>query len=300
MSGDRVLISVKKRQILPLGFLLILLLFSARTEAAEVLVIGDTQLAPVVEIISGIRETLDVPLKIYSPSSVRDRLKHIVEQEDAKVVVALGREALQEALRLPPSISVIYDLVIIPPAIDRPNTTGFYMATPVKEYAALVRRYLPSVRQIAVVGSSGLIRTLEDGDDPQVTTRRAKNSFELVEAVKKLDSADAILLLPDVALLTTSALEEIYLFSFRRGIPILGVSEKSVKEGALLALVFDPVNVGRHIGEGAYGAMRGLDIGRMPSSPPRKFELYVNKTTAAKMRIQLPSELVKKARRTYP
>ncbi len=55
------------------------------------------------------------------------------------MVIALGREALAEALTLPPSIPVIYDMVVTPPAINRPNTVGFYMATPSSEYAELVR-----------------------------------------------------------------------------------------------------------------------------------------------------------------
>ncbi len=299
MFCNRILSAVRWRQAVCALFLT-LLLFSARAEAAEVIVIGDTRLAPVVDIISGIRETLETPVKVYSPSGVKDRLKDIAEREDAKVVVALGREALDEALRLPSSIPVIYDLVIAPPAVTRANTTGFYMATPVREYAAIVRKYLPSIRRIAVVGSANMIRTVEGEDDPQVIPHRVKTSFELVEAVKKLDAPDAILLLPDVWLLTSSALEEIYLYSFRRGVPVLGISERSVKEGALLALVFDPVSVGRHIGEGASSAIRGVDLGQIPPSPPRKFELYINRSTAKKMKIHVSAELLKKAKKTYP
>jgi len=298
MFGGRILRALTTRHSF-LGFILLTFLFAAGAEATEVIIVGDTQLSPVVHIISGIRETLDKPVKVYSPSYVKDRLKGIAEKEEAKVVVALGREALEEALRLPSSIAVIYDLVITPPVVTRSNTTGFYMATPAREYATIARKYFPSIRHIAVVGSSSLIKTVEGGADPQVIAHRVKNSYELVEAVKKLDSADAILLLPDVSLLTTSALEEIYLFSFRRGIPILGVSEKSVKEGALLALVFDPVNVGRNIGEDASSAIRGADMGQKPPSPPDKFEIFINRNTAEKMKIHVPAELLKKARKTY-
>lgn len=270
------------------------------SEPAEVIVIGDTQLTPVTHIISGIRETLDVPLKIYAPSNVKDRLRGIAAKEEAKVVVALGRDALEEALRLPPSIPLIYDLVITPQTVKRPNTTGFYMATPVKEYVSVIRKYLPSIKRIAVVGSPDLVRTLEGATDHQVTMHKVRNSFEIVETVKQLDSVDAILLLPDVTLLTAAALEEIYLFSFRRGIPILGISEKDVRQGALFALVFDPVNVGRNIGENASSALKGIDIGRIPPSPPGKFELYLNMATADRMGIPVSADLVRKAKKAYP
>ncbi|MGC2063551.1 MAG: ABC transporter substrate binding protein [Thermodesulfovibrionales bacterium] len=274
--------------------------FASPAEPADVIVIGDTQLTPVSHIVSGIREILDVPLKVYAPSSVKDRLREIIAKEEAKVVVALGRDALEEALRLPSSIPVIYGLVITPPAVKRPNTTGFYMATPVKEYVFVVRKYLPSIKRIAVVGSPDLVRTLEGTGDPQVTTHKVRNSFELVETVKQLDSADAILLLPDVTLLTSVALEEIYLFSFRRGIPILGISERDVRHGALFALVFDPVNVGRNIGENASSALKGIDIGRIPTSPPGKFELYLNVSTADKMGVPVSADFARKAKKVFP
>ncbi len=295
-KGNRI---VAGRFILP-AVLFAVLFFAVSAESVEVIVIGDTQLAPVAHIISGIRETLDTPVKVYPPSSVKDRLRGIAAKEDAKVVVALGKDALEEALRLPSSIPVIYDLVISPPVVNRPNTTGFYMATPVREYVAVARKYLPSLKRIAVVGSADLLRAVESAGDSQVVSHKVRSSFELVETVKQLDRADAIMLLPDVSLLTSSALEEIYLFSFRRGIPILGVSEKNVRQGALLALVFDPVNVGRHIGEGATNAMRGMDMGRIPPSPPQKFEMYLNMTTAEKMNIPISGELMRKARKVYP
>ncbi len=274
--------------------------FAMPSESAEVIVIGDTQLAPVVSIISGIREQLDSSLKVYSPADIKGRLQDIAAKENSKVVIALGKEAIRDAVQLPPTYAVIYDLVVTPPSISRPNTTGFYMATPVKEYVNITRRYLPSVKRLAVIGSPALMKTLEGTEDSHVELFRVRSSFELVETLKRLDSADAVLLLPDVSLLTASVMEEIYLFSFRRGIPNLGISEKNVRQGALLALVFDPVSVGRHIGENASTAMRGIDVGRIPPSPPEKFELYLNAETAKKMGISLSSDLLRKARKVYP
>ncbi len=279
---------------------LILLSFTLPSQATEIIVVGDTQLKPVTEIISGIRETMDTPVKVFSPSGVRAKLKEIAVKEDAKVVIALGKEALDEALQLPTSIAVIYDLVITPPPIHRPNTTGYYMATPVKEYVDLIKNHLHSIRRIAVVGSRGMANILEGEGHSQVASYNVKNPFEFGSTLKQIDSADAILLLPDVSLLTASAVQEAYLLSFRKGIPILGVSEKNVKQGALLALVFDPVNVGRLIGENASHAIKGMDMGRVPASPPQKFELYLKTDTAEKMGIPLPAELVRKAKKVYP
>jgi ABC-type uncharacterized transport system substrate-binding protein len=268
-------------------------------ESSDVIIIGDTQLKPVNEIISGVKEKLD-SVKILSTSDARGRLKGIATKEETRVVIALGREALEEALKLPSSIAVIYDLVIMPPDIDRPNTTGVYMATPVKEYVDLIKSYLPQIRRIAVVGSHDLMKILDGTANPQVSAYSVRNSFEFVSAVRQLDSAGAILLLPDVGLLTDTTIEEVFLSSFRKNIPIIGISEKHVKHGALLALTFNPVSVGRHLGEKASKALKGVDMGTIPPSPSNEFDLYINTNTARKMGIHMPAELLKKAKRIYP
>ena len=295
--GERV-IRVRGMRLIHVAFFFFLL-SASRSEPADVIVVGDTRLAPVDHIVSGIREALGVPLKVYTPSDAKDRLRGIASREDAKVVVALGRDALDEAVRLPQSVAVVYDLVVTPPAVKRPNMTGHYMATPVREYVSIIRRYLPSIRHLAVIGSSELMRTLETSGDAMVTPHRVKNSFELVEAVRQHDSADAILLLPDVSILTASALEEVYLYSFRRGVPVLGISERNVRQGALFALVFDPMHTGRTLREEVSQAINGEDIGRIPPSPSQKFELYINLNTAEKMNIPIPEELLRKAKKVF-
>lgn len=277
------------------------LLFCSRpVRAADVLVIADTRLKPVVEILAGVAKTLKAPLKSYLPSQVKDNLESVVAAEQAKVVIALGKEAIDEALRLPPSVLVIFDLVVIPPLINRPNTTGFYMATPAREYSEFISTYLRDLGQVAVVGSRDQLNILARGDIARLTAYSVRNPFDFVTTLKQLSGADAILLLPDVSVLTVAALEEAYLLSFRKRIPLLGVSEKNVRDGALFALVVDPVYVGRLIGEYATRALHGGNVGQIPPSPPRKFELFVNLDTARKMGIRLPEDLVRSAKRAYP
>ncbi len=275
-------------------------LFVPACFADDVVIIADSRLAPAYNIISGIRKSLHATIKVFSPAEARESLGRLVEKEKPRVVVALGKEALAEAMRLPPSIPVIYDMVVIPPQITRANCTGFYMAVPVNEYAELLRNYLCSIKKIAVIGRRDRMHILA-GEMPQQTANCiVGNAFELVEAVRQIKDADAILLLPDAELLPAVAMEEVFLISFRRKIPLLGISEKQVKDGALLALVVDTEEVGRRIGEYARKAMKGVNIGLYPPSPPKRFELFVNRDTARKMGIRLPSELLRMAKRAYP
>jgi ABC-type uncharacterized transport system substrate-binding protein len=280
--------------------LLFVLLTVVPCLAADVLIIADAQLKPVMEVTQGLRRTLRASTKTYSPAEVRGNLAAVLQREGAQVVIALGREALAEALTLPPSIPVIYDMVVTPPPISRPNTVGFYMATPAGEYADLVRKHLPALKRVAVVASRDFLNILASNVSAPVSSHSVKNTVEFVNMVNQLESADAILLLPDSVVMSSTAMEEAYLLSFRRSIPLLGISERHVREGALLALVVDMVNVGRVIGEYATKALKSGNVGQQSALAPRKFELYLNMDTARKMRISIPDEVVRMAKKAYP
>ena len=277
-----------------------ILLLSVPCRAADVLIIADAQLKPVMEVTQGVRKTLRASTRTYSPAEARGNLAALLKQEGARVVIALGHEALDEALALPSTVPVIYDMVVIPPAVSRPNTTGFYMATPAGEYAGLLRNYLPALRHVAVVSSRDFLNVLAGNVSAPLRAYAARNTVEFVKKIKELDNADAILLLPDSAVMSATAMQEAYLLSFRRRIPLLGISERYVKEGALLALVVDMTAAGKVIGEYAARALKSGSVGHHPALPPRKFDLYINLDTARKMRISIPDEVVRMATRTYP
>jgi putative ABC transport system substrate-binding protein len=293
---------INKSAFASLLFLTILcnVLFAPMCAAGDIIIVADSRLAPAMKVIAGIRKTLHATIKVFAPAEVKGQLGRIVEREGPRAVIALGREALTEALRLPSTIPVIYDLVVTPPQIVRPNTTGFYMAVPARDYAELVRSHLRSIKKIAVVGRRDQLSILAGDPSQQTVTCTVRNAFELVDAVRHVEGADAILILPDADLLSATAIEEVFLISFRRGIPLLGISEKQVKDGALFALVVDTEEVGRQIGEYAAKAMRGKSIDQFPPSPPRKHELFLNTETARKMGIQLPEDMVRMAKRAYP
>lgn len=280
--------------------LFILLLFPASpARAAKVLIIGDIQYAMVADVVSEIQASIRSQSKDYSTSEVKGRLASIAEREDAHIVVALGMEALAEALRLPPYISVVYGLVAIPPKNDRVKLTGVYMSPPVSEYTSIIRRYLPGLAKVSVVGSQSMIRSLLGGDSHQVTAHSVSSSADLVSTVNRLSSARALLLLPDASLLTSQTITNVLLYSFKMRVPLLGISETHVKQGALFALVFDHKTVSRQIGEKVQSILNGVEADELPSSAPRRYHLYINSNTAQKMGIEIPEEMAGRAKKIY-
>jgi len=284
----------------PLWVLIALLwgLSAAECRATEVLIIGDTQFKPVADTVVGIRKSCHASVKSYTPGEVAGRLRAVYEEQGARLVIALGSGALEEALALPTSIPVIYGLVVTPPAIARANTTGFYVATPVSEYAEMAAR-IGNLGTIKVVGSEQLLHWLAREPGSRVAIASVGNALELIAAVKRIDSGQALLLLPDVSLLTTTAMEQAYLLCLQKHVPVLGISEKHVKQGALMALVFESASLGRQLGEQAARVLKRGSAGQIPPAPPRKFELYVNLDTARRLGIHFPEDMLRGAKRIY-
>lgn len=273
--------------------------WSVMAHAADVVIIGDTQFKPVADVVSEIKSTLRLPASVHSPVSVRGRLAATVREESAKLVIALGKDALDEALRLPASIAVIYGLVIVPPHTYRSNLTGVYMSTPSSEYVALLRKHFPSLRRVSIIGSREMLKILGAEGLSQVSALPVSTSSELVNAANRLDDFHALILLPDVSILTTTAIEQMFLYSFRKNTPLLGISESNVRQGSLYALVFEPSMLGRQLGEMAAQVMNGAGAGSIPPTAPRTYNLYLNMTTARKMGITVPDELIRRAKKIY-
>jgi ABC-type uncharacterized transport system substrate-binding protein len=276
-----------------------LFLFVSPALSADVVIVGDTQYKPVAEIVSQIKSSIRTRTSEYALSEIRGKLGAIVENEGAVVVVALGKDAVNEALRLPPSIAVVYGLVIIPPQSSRPNVTGVYMSTPVSDYVNIIRKHLPNLSRLSVIGSKTTMNNLLNNVSGEVQSYHVNSSTEVVDTVNRLGTTHSMLLLPDVNLLSTAVMESVYLFSFRNNIPLLGISEVNVKQGSLFALVFDPKIISRQIGEKVQSLLSNSKDTDVQPSPPRKFNLFINSNTAKKMGIEVPEEMLRKAKKIY-
>lgn len=121
-----------------------------------------------------------------------------------------------------------------------------------------------------------------------------------MNTVNRLSQSRSLLLLPDVNLLSSSVMENIYLFSFRNNIPLLGISEANVKQGSLFALVFDSRTVSHQIGERVQNALNRSKETELHDSPPKKFNLFININTARKMGVEIPEEMLRRAKKIYP
>ncbi len=284
-----------------LAVLFIFFGFVSSSESSEIVIVGDTTLRPVNEIINLISDALPRKVSVYSPRAARGTLDSIVSREQARVVVALGSDSLRSALYLPESVPVVYGLVVRPVSSGRRNISGIYLATPVSEYMSYINKFFPSLRKVGVIYRPAEGDIIDSGESGRLVLYRADNSYEFIKGIGALGKrVDAILLSPERDLLTSTSVEELFRTSYEEQKPVIGVSEKFVKRGALFALVFNEVAMSRQVAEMAKRVLREGDASGIAPSPPEKYDLYVNVETARMMKVPVPRDLVRKAARIYP
>lgn len=290
-----------KKQLFILTVAIICFCFVPAAYSADVLIIGDTGLQPVSDVITAIDGVMGNNSAVRSVKDINNDLNNIVRKEKAKVVIALGRDAIDIAFTLPESVPVIYGLIIAPPETNRRNITGVYMETPVSEYVSFFSKYFPNIKKVGITCLPECVESVRSSVDPSwLEIRTARNSYEFIEGIASFKGkVDAILLLPEKDLISSKAIEDIFLFSFINKIPVIGISEKYVKTGSLFSLVFDEAAIGRQIGRLAMDVLMKGSAAGMPPMPPDRFKLYINKHTAAAMKITIPEKLLETVERAY-
>jgi len=128
-------------------------------------------------------------------------------------------------------------------------------------------------------------------------TREITSPREIAAALESLqDGIDALWILPDETTLAQPALQQILLFSYRRKIPVLGLSERHAQLGALFALSFaSSEDIGRQAAELALTVLSGTKATEIPYTTPRKVSLTVNLKTAGKLGIEVPKTILGRA-----
>ena len=101
-------------------------------------------------------------------------------------------------------------------------------------------------------------------------------------------------------MLSPQTAEAILLFSFRSGVPFVGLSSSWVKAGALYALDRDYKDLGSQCGELAIKVLQGTKPSMLPIVPPRKTLYSLNQKTADHMKLEFSPLIMKNAQQIFP
>jgi putative ABC transport system substrate-binding protein len=130
----------------------------------------------------------------------------------------------------------------------------------------------------------------------EVDTPRA-----LPDALESLArSVDLLWGINDQLVLSPQTAEAILLFSFRSGVPFVGLSSSWVKAGALYALDRDYKDLGSQCGELAMKILQGTKPNTLAIVPPRRTLYSLNQKTADHMKLEFSPLIIKNAQQVFP
>jgi putative ABC transport system substrate-binding protein len=232
-------------------------------------------------------------------------LRSMESGEKPDLIFAIGVWALKATLKTPPSTPVVYAMVLNPESVvggRSANVTGASMNVPVGESLQLLRQLGPQIKRVGLVYSQEKTGYLVDQAkalaarlDIEILARSASSPREAIQAVEAIQKAgiDAYWYLPDEMMLAAPVSKHVFLTAHRHGIPILGMSARQAKMGALLTLSFaSSKDIGSQAGELANSILAGRRTSEVPGTSAREVSLTVNLKTARKLGVTIPESIL--------
>ncbi len=286
----------------------LLALTSAYAPAADVAVVG-SGLKVYEETLEGFRsacdaEVIEFRLQDYDSRSLA---RNILATTPA-LIVALGHDAL-EAVGGIKDIPVVALMVpnLRKKAEKRGRVTGVDITIPVETQLDELKAVLPGMRRIGVVynpeETGYLVREAKAAASARGLTivgRSASSPKEVVVALESLrDEIDALWMLPDVTILNYEIIKYMMLFEYENKIPLYAFSDKYLKNSALVGMGIDVRDMGAQAGKMANRILSGTDVAEIPVAHARRGELFLNVSTARKLGVKLPDEVLERASKIY-
>jgi ABC-type uncharacterized transport system substrate-binding protein len=228
----------------------------------------------------------------------------------AAVLVAMGPAAAQAARAGLPDLPLVYCMVEDPGAAGlwpapAPHVAGVTFEIPVRNQLAAFRLLNPRAVRIGVLYTAA--RTARHAEDAQkaasvlrlvVTAREVQSEQDVPAALRALlagsEAVDALWIPPDPVLLGGETRRLVLAESLKAGRAVYAFSEALVPEGALASNGPDLASVGQEVAglvDRLAGGERNLEL-RAPRA-----EIVVNVRVAERLRIDIPEEVLKAARR---
>jgi putative ABC transport system substrate-binding protein len=242
---------------------------------------------------------------VYDMDGDLERGRKQLDEIDSKLkpdlIFAVGIWALRAVVSRPPSAPVVYAMVLNPPSVISPdvrNITGASLNVPVEQQIWLFKQL--GVKRIGVVFNPArtgyLVRRAQAvarDEGIELVTREVNAPKDAIGAIDSFqDGVDALWLVPDETVLSQTVVQHMLLLSYRRKLPLLGVSDRHAQMGALFAMSFaSGEDIGRQAGEQAQAILGGRAVSDVPYTSARKVYLVLNLKTAQKLGLEIPQAI---------
>jgi putative ABC transport system substrate-binding protein len=293
-------------------FVAVAIVWAGPAAAANVAVLLSSDADEYKEALRGFRETAagHQIVGVYDmdadPDLGRKLLGDIERKAKPDLIFAVGTWALQ-VVAGKTEVPVVYAMVLNPPSVlgtAAKNVTGASMNVPVEQPLRALKQLGPQIKRIGVIYNKArtgyLVREAEAvarEEGLALVVREVASAKEVVPALESLqDGIDALWIVPDETILAQAVVQQMLLFSYRRKIPVLGLSDRHAQMGALLSLSFaSSEDIGRQAGEAARAVLGGKAAGQIPYTTARKTNFIVNLKAAQKLGVEIPRQVVTRA-----
>jgi putative ABC transport system substrate-binding protein len=233
-------------------------------------------------------------------------LDEIRSKTKPDLILAIGVWALEVVASHTMDVPVVYAMVVNPPSIVKAgaNITGASMNVPVEQSILLFKQLSPQVRRVGMLYSPAktgyLVRDAEAvarEHGIQLVAREVRSPKEAIPALETLqEGVDALWILPDETVLAPAVVQQMLLLSYRKKLPLLGLSEAQARMGALLSLSFaSGEDIGRQAGDLANSILAGKAAAAVPYTTARQVKLTVNLKAAQKLGLAIPKSILDRA-----
>jgi putative tryptophan/tyrosine transport system substrate-binding protein len=297
----------------PIFFILILLVTSfTPVRSAEIAVLMSSDAKVYADALEGFSEvvrdqTVTVQTLSGHPDEQRDQLKKLRSVIEPDILFVIGTSALQAVAGEINHIPIVHAMVFNPFRIlpnSGKNITGISMSPSAEQTIALLRELNPKYHRVGIMLDSSKsepaflqVRSVFQRRRLQLVARDIRSVSAIGGALKSLeDKIDILWLWPDETVLTDEVLQRIFLFSFTRKVPVLGLTERHTEMGALLSLSYgNAKDMGRQAGETIKRLLDHSKPAAASQITPRQLKLTVNFKTARKLDVPLPNTIIRRA-----
>ena len=286
--------------------------FAVPVGAENIAVVLSSDASAYQEALEGFREVVrhrivGVQTLRESPATWGNELKKLRSVIEPDLVFVIGTPALQAVAGEITNLPVVHAMVFNPfSAFSGPgkNVIGISMNPSAAQVVSLLRELDPKFRRVGIMADPSRTgppfsqaRSVFQKEGLQLVSKDIRAASDIGGALKSLENEmDVLWLWPDEKFLTDEILQRIFLFSFARRIPVLGLSERHTDMGALLSLSHGSAkDMGRQAGEAINSLLEGSRATVVSHLTPRQLKLTVNFKTARKLDIKIPDSVVNRA-----
>lgn len=227
------------------------------------------------------------------------------------VIVAIATPSAQAAVSASRDIPIVFSVVTDPigakvvQSLKQPggNVTGLSDMVNVEQQLALIKEFMPKLHTLGVLYNPGETNSVSIVEALKKAAKRmgisivespAPKSSDVMIASKQLvGKTDAIYCPTDNTIV--SAFESVVRVGIDAQIPVFAADTGSVSRGAVAAVGYNYLELGRQTGDIVVRILKGEKPGSIDVKQAEGTDLFVNKKTAALMGIKIPAAVLARA-----